>query len=118
MQKDASQQAEPTEEMHQDIPKACFISGFSPSIPDEEERGPRHHLPEEEQGEEVPCENDPQGAPDIKIGGHMLPLLLNMDGIKHHTKGGDHKDIGEDHAQLINPAEDQVQSQERKDTSR
>src|SRR4030067_2739466 len=101
--------------MHQDIPKRRFISGFTSSIPDEKKRGPGHLLPEEEQGEEVPCENDPQGAPDIKIGGHMLPLLLNMDGIEHHTKGGDHKDIGEDQAQLIIPAEDQVVTQERKD---
>src|SRR4030067_806215 len=110
MEEDSSQQKKAAEKVDQNVSKACSVSSPRLSIPDEKECRPCHHLPKKEKGEEVSCENDPQCASNVKIGSYMLALLLDMKSVENHAERSNDKDIGEDHAQPVNPAKDQIMS--------
>ena len=91
--------------MDKNISETCVNTSLASLGKDQINRGKGHNLPEYKKGEVIAGKGYADGAADIKEGGYMLAVVVNMERIDNADKGCDGKDIGKYEAEFVNLAE-------------
>ncbi len=102
---------ESAEDMNEEVAESRVDRLFRPPVPDEEDGGKGHDLPEDEQGEVVAGKDRAQRTSHIQESGDVVPAFLDMERIEGAEKGHDGEHPGEYQAQFIDPSEDAVDVQ-------
>src|SRR4030042_3223878 len=82
VEEDASQEAQPSGSMNQEISVPGTEGCPGPAGPDEKDGGHGEHFPEDEEGKEISCEDHAQRTACIDKAPHMLQVILHMKGVK------------------------------------
>ena len=112
MEHDAGQQQHATGNVHEQI-AVSRAQRFTPAPePDQEHRGERHQLPEQEQGDEVARIDAADGPGDIEPGGDVLGVVLDVQAVKRAQDAHQAHDVAEDRAERIHAAKDECPVEE------
>jgi hypothetical protein len=93
--------------LHDQIAHAGAIGAFAASGPDQEHRGDRRALPEDEQRDEVAGEHRRHRASGVDQRRDVLQRVFEVAGVKQAEKGGDQEDGAEGRTQPVDPQGDE-----------
>ncbi len=107
MDQGPGQEKDTAHHVHHQIPDPGGQRPLALPGPDQEDRAQRQDLPEDEEGDEVPGEHRPQGAPCVEESGGVLkgrPLSpLQVEGEEEGQEGGQMEQVAEEETQLVHP---------------
>ncbi len=97
--------------MHQQVTETSRAGSRFAALPDKKCRGNRHQFPEHVKGDEIAGKSHPQRTPRIDQRCHVLGIVLQVQCVDHPQQGHDRENVGEDQAQAVDAAENELLTQ-------